>query len=69
MHTTIKTLALAGLFAAAASVAGAAPSNVGQLPDGVGNGVTQVHGNHRSCERGPRRLASPQSLRRAPSMP
>ena len=33
MHRTIKTLAVAGLFAAAASVAGAAPSNVGQLPE------------------------------------
>jgi hypothetical protein len=53
MRTTIKTLALAGLFAAAASVAGAAPSNVGQMVDGVSNGVTQVHGGHRSCERGP----------------
>jgi hypothetical protein len=34
-------------------VAGAAPSNVGQVPEGLSNGVVQVHGNHRSCERGP----------------
>jgi len=53
MHRTIKTLAIAGLFAATASVAGAAPSNVGQMSEGASSGVTQVHGNHRSCERGP----------------
>jgi hypothetical protein len=53
MHRTIKVLALTGVFAAAASVAGAAPSNIGQMPEGVSNGVVQVHGNHRSCERGP----------------
>jgi hypothetical protein len=51
---TLKTLAAASLFAASASVAGAAPMSVGQVPDGLSNGVVQVHGRHRSCERGGR---------------
>ena len=53
MIRTLKTLAAAGLLAAAASMATAAPGNIGQVPDGASNGVTQVHGGHRSCERGP----------------
>jgi hypothetical protein len=62
MHRTIKVLALTGVFAAAASVAGAAPSTVGQMPEGVSNGVVQVHGNHRSCRTRSGRLASPQPV-------
>ena len=46
-------LAAAGLLAATASMVSAAPANVGQVPDGLSNGVVQVHGSHRSCQRGP----------------
>ena len=52
MIGTLKTLAAAGLLAATASIAGAAPSGVGHVPDGASDGLTRVHGYHRSCERG-----------------
>ena len=39
MIRTLKTLAAAGLLAAAASMANAAPGNIGQVPDGASNGV------------------------------
>jgi hypothetical protein len=51
MIRTFKMLAVAGVAAASASLASAAPLSVGQLP-GLSNGQLQVHGNHRSCERG-----------------
>jgi hypothetical protein len=44
---------VAGLFAAAASTVSAAPATVAKLPDGLGSGLVQVHGNHRSCQLGP----------------
>ena len=53
MKTVLKTLAAASLLAAAASYAYAAPANVAGAGQDVDNGVVQVHGNHRSCERGP----------------
>jgi hypothetical protein len=51
MIGTLKTLAAAGLFAAAASVAGASPAGMAQVADGVGSGIVQVHGDHRSCKK------------------
>jgi Spy/CpxP family protein refolding chaperone len=51
MTRTLKTLAVAGLLAATASLASAAPVSVGQVPAGVANGLVQIHGDHRSCER------------------
>ena len=53
MIRTLKIMAAAGLLAAAASTAIAAPTGVGQVSDGASNGVVRIHGNHRSCERGP----------------
>lgn len=50
----LKTMAAATLLAATASMASAAPANMSPVQDGVGNNVVRVHGNHRSCERGPR---------------
>jgi hypothetical protein len=35
-----------------ALMASAGPAAV-QLPDGLNNGIVQVHGAHRSCQRGP----------------
>jgi len=54
MVGTLKTLTAAALLAATASMAGAAPVSVRQVPDGLSTGLVQVHGNHRSCERGGR---------------
>ena len=51
MTVTLKTIAAAGLLAAAASVASAAPLNLGRLADGANMSVIPVHGFHRSCER------------------
>jgi hypothetical protein len=53
MIRTLKALAAAGLLAGSASLANAAPVSVGQ-PLGLTNDLVQVHGNHRSCERGAR---------------
>lgn len=53
MVGTLKTMAAAALLAATASVAGAAPTNVGHMPVGLSSDVVQVHGDHRSCQRGP----------------
>ena len=52
MIRTLKTLAAAGLLASAATMASAATGSFGQVPDGVTNNLVQVHGSHRSCERG-----------------
>lgn len=52
MISMSKTLAAAALLAATASMASAAPANVGQVPDGLSNGLFQIHNGHRSCERG-----------------
>lgn len=54
MVGTLKTIAAAALLAATASMASAAPGNVGQVPNGLFSDLIQVHGNHRSCERGGR---------------
>jgi hypothetical protein len=54
MFTPLRILAAAGLFALGSSMASAAPANVGQVTDGLTNGITQVHGFHRSCQRGRR---------------
>jgi hypothetical protein len=51
MYKPLKMLATAALFAATASVANAAPAQVGQVADGMTNGLVQVHGTHRSCSR------------------
>ena len=48
----LKTTAAAALLAATASIASAAPTSVGQMREGLSNGVIQVHGDHRSCQRG-----------------
>src|SRR4029079_7584169 len=53
MTRTAKTLGAAAIFAAIASIASAAPATMGHVPDGLSNGLIQVHGNHRSCQRGP----------------
>lgn len=53
MIRALKTLAATALLAATASIASAAPGAVGPVADGLSNGVVLVHGNHRSCERGP----------------
>lgn len=52
MIKALKTLAAAGLLAATASVVSAAPASL-EKPAGVSNDLVQVHGNHRSCQRGP----------------
>src|SRR5215510_1572830 len=54
MTGPLKVVGAAVLFAATASIAGAAPATLGLTPEGLSNDVIQVHGNHRSCERGPR---------------
>jgi hypothetical protein len=55
MFKPLKILVAAGLLAATAGMASAAPaSNAGQIAAGVGDGLTQVHGFHRSCQRGRR---------------
>jgi hypothetical protein len=46
-------LTAAGFLVAMASAAGAAPANVGSVADGLSNSVVQIHGNHRTCRRGP----------------
>jgi hypothetical protein len=53
MIGTLKTVAVAALLAATASMATAAPANVGHLPDGLSSDLVRVHGDHRSCQRGP----------------
>jgi hypothetical protein len=53
MVGVLKTAAVVAFAVAAVSTAGAAPSYVGQLPDGQTAGVVRVHGEHRSCQRGP----------------
>jgi hypothetical protein len=52
MVSTFKVFAAAGLLAATASIAGAAPISVGPAADGARTGIIQVHGDHRSCQRG-----------------
>src|SRR4029453_3116333 len=53
MTRTAKALGAAAILAALTSIASAAPATMGYVPDGLSNGVIQVHGSHRSCERGP----------------
>jgi hypothetical protein len=53
MIGTLKTMAAAALLAATASMASAAPANMSQVPAGMSGDVVQVHGDHRSCQRGP----------------
>lgn len=58
MYKSLKIIGAAVLFAAAGSAANAAPISSGQVSDGVTSGMTsgliQVHGFHRSCQRGRR---------------
>jgi len=54
MTGPLKAVGAAVLLAATASIAGAAPATLSLTPEGLSNNVIQVHGNHRSCERGPR---------------
>ena len=51
MTRTAKTLGAAAILAAIASIASAAPATMGHVPDGLSNGLIQVHGEHRSCRR------------------
>lgn len=44
-----RTIAAAGILAATASMASAAPTPMTPIPDGAMNGVIKVHGNHRVC--------------------
>jgi hypothetical protein len=39
------------VLAATISMANAASVPVGQIPNGVGNALTLIHGDHRSCRR------------------
>jgi hypothetical protein len=53
MIKPLKIFAAAGLLFASASFANAAPAaNIGQVTDGLSDGLVQVHGEHRSCRRG-----------------
>ena len=54
MTGPLKAVGAAVLLAATASIAGAAPATLGLTPEGLSNNVIQVHGYHRSCQRGPR---------------
>jgi hypothetical protein len=51
MIKPLKILVAAGALFATASLANAAPVNMGQVTDGVSNGLIQVHSDHRSCRR------------------
>lgn len=51
MMKPLKILAAVGLLFASASFANAAPANVGQVTEGLSNGLIQIHGRHRSCQR------------------
>jgi hypothetical protein len=53
MVATLRAIAAAAVLTAAGSIASAGSISVGQPQDGIGNSVIKVHGNHRSCERGP----------------
>ena len=54
MLNALRILAAASFLAATASITNAAPVNVGQELGGVTNDLVQIHGAHRSCERGRR---------------
>ena len=51
MIKPLKILMAAGALFASASFANAAPVNMGQVTDGLSNGLVPVHGFHRSCRR------------------
>lgn len=53
MTRTIAAFAAAVVVSATASIASAASIPATQSPAQLGNDVIRVHGNHRSCERGP----------------
>jgi hypothetical protein len=53
MLNKFRILAAASLLAIAASTANAAPMNLNQETGGVRHDLVQIHGGHRSCERGP----------------
>jgi hypothetical protein len=53
MTGPLKALGAALLFAATASIAGAVPATMGQVPEALSNGVIPVHNYHQSCQRGP----------------
>lgn len=50
MIGSFKTLAAATLLVSTASMAGATPTNIGQLSEGLNGSVVLVHGDHRSCQ-------------------
>lgn len=50
----IRMLSAAALLVSGATMASATPGSPGQVPEGVSNGLVQIHGGHRSCERGGR---------------
>ena len=54
MTGILKSLTAAAVLATTASLAVAAPGSGSQVPDGLSTNLIQVHGNHRSCERGGR---------------
>lgn len=54
MLATMKTIAATALLAVMASTANTAPVNLSHVPDGLNRDLVQVHGYHRSCERGRR---------------
>jgi hypothetical protein len=53
MLNALRILGAASLLAVTASITNAAPISVGQAPGGMSNDLVQIHGSHRSCERGP----------------
>jgi hypothetical protein len=53
MLATMKTIATTALLAAMASTANTAPVNFSHVADRLNRDLVQVHGYHRSCERGP----------------
>jgi len=54
MTGILKSLTAAAVLATTASLAVAAPGSGSHVPGGLSNNLIQVHGNHRSCERGGR---------------
>jgi hypothetical protein len=49
----IRIGVLSTVFLAGTALMASAGPTVVKLPDGLNNGIVQVHGLHRSCQRGP----------------
>jgi len=49
----IRIGVLSTVFLAGTALMASAGPAVVKLPDGLNNGIVQVHGSHRSCQRGP----------------